>query len=48
MLELLDDSLGLLGRDGVVLRITLPYGLLIGLGMGLITLIFEFFRLVLN
>ena len=32
------STVGLHGRDGEVLRITLPYGLLIGLSIGLLTL----------
>jgi len=35
------STVGLINRDGDVLRITLPYGLVIGVGLGLVTLIFS-------
>ncbi|NLF78839.1 MAG: L-lactate permease, partial [Chloroflexi bacterium] len=33
------STVGLQGRDGDVLRVTLPYGLAIGLGMGGLVLV---------
>ena len=33
------STVGLKGRDGDVLRLTLPYGLLIGLGVGILALL---------
>ena len=33
------STVGLKGHDGEVLRVTLPYGLLIGLAMGVVVLV---------
>jgi len=35
------STTGLKGRDGEVLRLTVPYGLVIGLGLGILALIFS-------
>ena len=32
------STVGIQGRDGEVLKVTIPYGLLIGLVMGIVTL----------
>jgi lactate permease len=37
------STLGLRGRDGEVLRVTLPYGIVIGLGVGLLALLLAAF-----
>lgn len=34
------NTVGIRGRDGDVLRVTLPYGILIGIALGIVTLIF--------
>jgi lactate permease len=39
------STVGLQGRDGDVLRVTLPYGLLIGIGMGIVALVFTWINL---
>jgi lactate permease len=39
------STTGLKGRDGAVLRLTVPYGLGIGLGLGLLALLFSLLSL---